>query len=130
MKELFEKLAALADQLDRIEAPEIADEVDTLMRDLREEAGRLAAEEETYMTICDKCLGSGEGEDAPWCDKCKGEGFIKGASLAKTALKPPYVRRRGNKWVVLDKHNGKVLSEHDTEEKAKGSLKAMHARKG
>lgn len=50
----------------------------------------------------------------------------KVASLEKEALEPPYVRHRGNKWVVLDKHNGRVLSTHDTEEKAKGSLAAMH----
>jgi RecJ-like exonuclease len=107
MKDLFEKLAGLADELDKIAAPEIADEVDSLLKGLKEEVGRRVEEEEAYMTVCPICEGTGAGEDSPWCSMCRG----------------------GNKWVVLDKHNGKVLSEHDTEEKAKGSLKAMHVRK-
>lgn len=127
MKELLAKLAALADQLDVLEEPDMADEVDLLMQ----EVAQRAEAEEKLNGICETCGGSGAGIDAPWCEDCGGSGrgiFQVEASLGKIALKPPYVRRRGNKWVVLDKHNGKVLSEHDTKEQANGSIKAMHVR--
>lgn len=130
MTDLFEKLAVLADELDKIAALEVADEVDALMQDLKSEVSRRAEEEDTHMSVCPECDGSGTGIDSPWCSMCKGEGFVKGAALNKIALKPPYVRRRGNKWVVLDKHTGKVLSEHDPKEQANGSLAAMHMHKG
>jgi len=129
MKDLLEKLAGLADQLDIIEEPETADEIDLLMKEIAERA----AAEEKLTGICEACGGSGAGIDSPWCEVCQGSGkgtFQVEASLNKIALKPPYVRRRGNKWVVLDKHNGRVLSEHDSEKKANDSLKAMHAHKG
>lgn len=70
MKHLLEKLAALADQLDIIEEPDMADEVDTLMQDVARRAG----EEDKLEGICETCGGSGAGTDAPWCEVCKGTG--------------------------------------------------------
>jgi hypothetical protein len=133
MKDLLEKLAGLADQLDQLEAPEIADEVDLLMKNIKDEVAQRVSQEEKLTGICSTCGGSGAGIDEPWCEDCNGTGsgdFIVESSLHKIALKPPYVRRRGNKFVVLDKHTGKVLSEHDTKEKANASLRAMHVRRG
>lgn len=131
MTDLLEKLAALADQLDLVEEPEMADEVDLLMKSIKDEVGRRSEKEEGLAGICPSCGGSGAGIDEPWCEDCNGtgKGTLIVEAFSKLALKPPYVRRRGNKWVVLDKHNGKVLSEHDTEAKAKGSLSAMHVGK-
>jgi hypothetical protein len=40
-----------------------------------------------------------------------------------------YVKKRGDKWVIVQKGTGKVLSEHDTEEDAKASFRAMEASK-
>lgn len=139
MRDLFEKLAGLADELDKIDSPEIADEVDSIMNTLKIQEPSLlnelierARRQDKLPGICMTCGGSGGGIDSPWCEDCNGSGkgdFIVESALNKLALKPPYVRRRGNKWVVLDKHTGKVLSKHDTEEKAKDALKAMHVRK-
>lgn len=70
MKELLKKLAALADQLDVIEEPDMADEVDLLMQEV---ADRAAAEEKLE-GICETCGGSGAGVDAPWCEACGGTG--------------------------------------------------------
>ena len=39
-----------------------------------------------------------------------------------------YIKHRGNKWVILNKE-GKVLSHHDSEEKAKEAFAAMMANK-
>jgi hypothetical protein len=36
-----------------------------------------------------------------------------------------YVKQRGDKWVIVQKGTGKVLSEHDSEEKAKSAFRAM-----
>jgi hypothetical protein len=36
-----------------------------------------------------------------------------------------YVKKRGDKWVITQKGTGKVLSEHDSEEDAKASFRAM-----
>jgi hypothetical protein len=36
-----------------------------------------------------------------------------------------YVKKHGDKWVITQKGTGKVLSEHDSEEKAKSAFRAM-----
>jgi hypothetical protein len=41
----------------------------------------------------------------------------------------PFVHKRGDKWVITQKGTGKVLSEHDTEEKAQASFRAMEMNK-
>lgn len=41
----------------------------------------------------------------------------------------PYIRKRGDKWVIIQKGTGDVLSEHDTEEKAKEAFAAMEMHK-
>lgn len=40
-----------------------------------------------------------------------------------------YIKHRGDKWVIVQKGTGKVLSTHDTREKAIASFKAMMANK-
>lgn len=40
-----------------------------------------------------------------------------------------YVKKQGDKWVVLQKGTGKVLSHHDSEEEAKASFRAMMSNK-
>jgi hypothetical protein len=40
-----------------------------------------------------------------------------------------YIKERDGKWVILQKGTGKVLSHHDTREKAISSFKAMMAHK-
>lgn len=39
-----------------------------------------------------------------------------------------YIHKQGNKWVVVDKQ-GKVLSHHDSREKAEESFRAMEMHK-
>lgn len=41
----------------------------------------------------------------------------------------PYIKKRGNKWVIIQKDTGKILSEHDTREKAEASFRAMEMSK-
>jgi len=36
-----------------------------------------------------------------------------------------YIKKRGDKWVIVQKGTGKVLSHHDTREKAEASFRAM-----
>jgi hypothetical protein len=40
-----------------------------------------------------------------------------------------YIQKRGDKWVILQKGTGKVLSEHDSEEKADAAFRAMEMHK-
>jgi len=40
-----------------------------------------------------------------------------------------YIKKRGDKWVIIQKGTGKVLSHHDTREKAIAAFKAMMAHK-
>lgn len=40
-----------------------------------------------------------------------------------------YIKERNGKWVILQKGTGKVLSHHDTREKAIAAFKAMMAHK-
>jgi len=42
---------------------------------------------------------------------------------SKTANK--YIEKRGDKWVIIQKDTGKVLSHHDSKEKAEASFRAM-----
>jgi hypothetical protein len=45
----------------------------------------------------------------------------------KTANK--YIEKQGDKWVILQKGTGKVLSHHDSKEKAEASFRAMEMHK-
>lgn len=81
MKDLLNKLAGLADQLDQIEAPEVADEVDLLLQEVAERA----AADEKLEGICETCGGSGAGIDAPWCEDCRGSG--KGTFMVEATRK-------------------------------------------
>lgn len=40
-----------------------------------------------------------------------------------------YIRKRGDKWVIVQKGTGKVLSEHSSRTKAEASFRAMEASK-
>lgn len=40
-----------------------------------------------------------------------------------------YIKKQGEKWVILQKGTGKVLSHHDSKEKAEESFAAMMAHK-
>jgi hypothetical protein len=40
-----------------------------------------------------------------------------------------YIKHRGDKWVIIQKGTGKVLSEHDSEVKAEASFRAMEMHK-
>lgn len=40
-----------------------------------------------------------------------------------------YIRKRGTKWVIVQKGTGRVLSRHDTRAKAEASFRAMEASK-
>lgn len=40
-----------------------------------------------------------------------------------------YIEKRGDQWVILQKGTGKVLSHHDSEEKAEASFRAMEMHK-
>lgn len=52
--------------------------------------------------------------------------LIQVVAAKKVVLQPPYVRKRGNKFVILSKYTGKVLSEHNSKQDALDALKAMH----
>lgn len=41
----------------------------------------------------------------------------------------PYIHKQGDKWVIVQKGTGKVLSHHDTREKAEASFRAMEMHK-
>lgn len=41
----------------------------------------------------------------------------------------PYIKKRGDKWVIVQKGTGRVLSTHDTREKAEASFRAMEMSK-
>lgn len=41
----------------------------------------------------------------------------------------PYIKKRGDSWVIVQKGTGKVLSHHDSKEKAEASFRAMEASK-
>jgi surface antigen len=41
----------------------------------------------------------------------------------------PYIEKRDNQWVVLQKETGKVLSHHDTRKDAEASFRAMEMHK-
>lgn len=42
----------------------------------------------------------------------------------------PYkIKKQGNKWVKINKETGKVVSHHDTKEKADASVRAYYASK-
>jgi len=40
----------------------------------------------------------------------------------------PYkAQKRGSKWVVVNKHSGKVMGTHDSEKKAQAQVRALYA---
>lgn len=41
----------------------------------------------------------------------------------------PYIQHRGNKWVIIQRGTGNVLSTHDTKEEAEASFAAMETGK-
>jgi hypothetical protein len=41
----------------------------------------------------------------------------------------PYIHKQGDKWVIVQKGTGKVLSHHDTRAKAEASFRAMEMHK-
>lgn len=49
----------------------------------------------------------------------------KSSYLASKTSEYKYVKKHGDKWVIIQKGTGKVLSEHDSEEKAKSAFRAM-----
>jgi len=131
MKGLLVKLAGLADQLDKIGAVKIANEVDELLQAI----APMAAEEEKYSGVCSLCKGSGAGVDSPWCEMCKGSG--KGpeaeeviellpeeveiiASLNKLAV----IRHEKDKWNVYSK-KGKRLGSYATKAEAEKRLRQI-----
>jgi hypothetical protein len=44
-------------------------------------------------------------------------------------IKSKYIQKRGDKWVIIQKGTGKVLSEHDSESDAEAAFRAMMANK-
>lgn len=48
---------------------------------------------------------------------------------ADTRVANKYIEQRGDKWVITQKGTGKVLSEHDSEEKAESAFRAMEMHK-
>jgi hypothetical protein len=40
-----------------------------------------------------------------------------------------YIKKRGDKWVIVQKGTGRVLSTHDSKAKAEASFRAMEASK-
>ena len=40
-----------------------------------------------------------------------------------------YIQKRGDKYVIIQKGTGKVLSHHDTRQKAEASFRALEASK-
>lgn len=41
----------------------------------------------------------------------------------------PYIQKRGDQWVIIQRGTGRVLSHHDSREKAEESFGAMEAHK-
>ena len=70
-------------------------------------------------------------DDCEGCDDCTDEDGKK----KKKEFKPwekeanKYIKHRDGKWVIIQKGTGKVLSSHDSEEKAQQSFDAMMANK-
>lgn len=113
MKSLLKKLADLADELDLIESPEVADQVDSLIKtlpfnvkepEMRDEVARRAKEEDGAMVICPECRGSGEGDEddspSPWCEMCHGSGKVPDGieiEMVEASLKrkKSIIRRKG-----------------------------------
>jgi hypothetical protein len=74
--------------------------------------------------------GEGKGMDIHQLRDMIGQGATPEQAhsiLARTANK--YIKERDGKWVIIQKGTGKVLSEHDSEEKANASFRAMEMHK-
>jgi len=72
-------------------------------------------------TLCPKCNYADFHQGSQSCKNC---GYNPGSYVAsRTANK--YIEKRGDKWVILQKGTGKVLSHHDSKEKAEASFRAM-----
>ena len=124
MDELLKKLADLADELDKTDEIEVADEVDALMKELQ------MRQEHQFGLKCPVCGGKGYNDEEPFCRGCQGEGAIViDAGLNGGIEKISFVRRRGKDWVVLSR-KGKVLGTHSNKEDALSQLRAIEANKG
>lgn len=79
-------------------------------------------------SVCEKCKEGEIDSDSPLCKACRNQ-EKKAAKLANN-----YIEKRGDSWVILQKGTGKVLSHHDSKEKAEASFRAMmqskHGSKG
>ena len=70
-------------------------------------------------------------EDPQW-ESMKAQPFPYGLNTvngSRRKVANQYVEKRGDKWVVTQKGTGKVLSTHDTKEKAEASFRAMMVNK-
>jgi hypothetical protein len=144
MKELLKKLANLADQLDLIDAKDMADEVDTLINELPlkvkepsliDETARRAKEQSKMYGICKDCGGSGVGVDAPWCEACGGTGkgdYIPSSLEIDDVIEPTeigldkvsYIRHQDGKWNVYSR-KGKRLGSYKTKAQAQKRLRQI-----
>ena len=84
--------------------------------------------------VCPECGFCGDadgpasvkGRTCPFCDTpLVWEDDENSYLLARRKVANQYVEKRGDKWVVTQKGTGKVLSTHDTKEKAEASFQAM-----
>lgn len=49
--------------------------------------------------------------------------------LRRKPMHSKWIRKRGDKWVIIQKGTGKVLSTHDSKAKADASFRAMQMHK-
>lgn len=142
MKNILKKLANLADELDLIDANDMADEVDSLMSglphsvkepSLMKEVARRAKEQGKHVGICEDCGGSGAGVDAPWCETCGGTGkgtYVPSSlefddvDVIASIDKKSYVRHEGGKWNVYSR-KGKRLGSYKTKGEADKRLRQI-----
>lgn len=72
------------------------------------------------------------GDTLTWSDAPPGiveRGTMNNAIWSSIRESNQYIEKRGDKWVITQKGTGKVLSEHDSEEKANASFAAMEMSK-
>lgn len=119
MDELLNKLAQLADELDKTDDIELANEVDGLMKELR------LRQEHQFGLKCPVCGGKGYNDEEPFCRGCQGEGAIViDAGLNGGIEKVSFVRQVGDEWEVLS-HKGKILGKYKTKAEANKRLRQI-----
>lgn len=74
----------------------------------------------------DDTYGEQKERHGPWDDEEDDEPTKKDSSIKEANQ---YIEERDGKWVITQKGTGKVLSTHDSEDKAKASFAAMEAHK-